>query len=233
MKSVRVYGKVADFAGNSIEAADVIIMDSRFEPIFKTKTDAGGLYCLDVAPGVYYALMAVRMSDYAKERFERSQVLDETARLEYWAWNVPASRDVELNIRYDRLEVYALNAFRPQGAVPSYIIYFRPMGLTRIMKTGMTPVDSILKIAPRLSEKDIEVFINGQRVEVLEINDVFESAGVNKLRGYLIQASIPDRTTTDTHDRIHVVVSDPDTGEQGESTVFVKKWKDGLRKVDT
>jgi len=51
--------------------------------------------------------------------------------LEYWAWNIPAYSDLEINTRIDGLEVYAMNAWVPQGAVPSFQIYFRPMSLKR------------------------------------------------------------------------------------------------------
>lgn len=57
--------------------------------------------------------------------------------LEYWAWNAPADTDLEINPRFDRLEVYAINAWRLQGAYPSYQIYFRPLGLSSVAKKVM------------------------------------------------------------------------------------------------
>jgi len=52
--------------------------------------------------------------------------------LEYWAWNIMAYQDLEINPCIDGLEVYAVNAWIPQGGMPSVQIYFRPMSLKRL-----------------------------------------------------------------------------------------------------
>ena len=88
----------------------------------KAVSGKDGRYSLAASKGQYMALLAVK--DY-QVKF-----------LEYWAWAVPAERDLEINPRFDRLEVYAINAWRPQGAYPSYQIYFRQMNPTRTIKNG-------------------------------------------------------------------------------------------------
>ncbi len=85
--------------------------------------------------------------------------------LEYWAWNVLAYHDVEIDARIDGLEVYAINAWMPQGATPSMQIYFRPMSLRRVkefsQRLGIKFPPSreelrslkVIDIAPRLTKK--------------------------------------------------------------------------------
>lgn len=115
-----ISGAVTDFEGRPIEGAQILLKDDRFRDAASTHSDAAGRYVLNPPKGRYTALLAVK--DY------------QTKHLEYWAWNVPADRDLEVNPRFDRLELYGVQAWRPPGAYPSVQIYFRPMSLTRVKK---------------------------------------------------------------------------------------------------
>lgn len=214
-QKVRVFGRVTDFEGRPIDGASVFIKDARFNNVAETISDSSGRYSVEVPKGRHLALLAVK--DY-QVRF-----------LEYWAWNVPAVRDLEINPRIDRLEVYAINAWRPQGAYPSYQIYFRPMGLTavteQIMEAGSMEEFNklpLLDIAPELSRNDIEVTIDGEAVAVLELNKVRESAGPGQaMFGYLIQVELPKKQAESDYSLITITLTDPKTGDKGEGSLFV------------
>lgn len=64
-------------------------------------------------------------------------------RLEFWAWNLPAYDDMELDIRYDKLELYGTNVISEYGGRKELLIYTRPMSVTKSidfsrLMTGLT-----------------------------------------------------------------------------------------------
>ncbi len=211
---VRISGRVTDFSNQPIGDAKVELLDSRFQTVVGTTTAADGTYALMAPKGNYMALVAVK--DYLAKS------------LEYWAWSVPAQKNLEIHPRFDRIEIYALNAWRPQGALPSYQIYFRPMSLTRIRKKaieaggrenlGMFP---LLDIAPDLSLKDIAATVDGETVKVLRINKIKEaSAPEQDMVGYVIQVALPKRKATKKYRVLIVTLADSETGEKGEASLF-------------
>lgn len=213
---VKIFGRVTDFAGHPVEGAAVELKTARFENAAEGTTDKEGRYSLTVPKGVYMALAAVK--DYRVKS------------LEYWAWTVPAERDLEINPRFDRLEVYGINAWRPQGGFPSYQIYFRPMSLTRTIKAveeagGMENLGklSVIDIAPDLSPDDIQVAIAGQAVKVLQVNKVREASGPNQyLFGYVIQVPLPEKKFVGDYFPITVTVTDKANGDKGEGCLFFR-----------
>jgi Carboxypeptidase regulatory-like domain len=214
--SATIYGRVTDFRGQPIEGASVELKDSRFETVAKAVSGKDGRYSLTAAKGQYMALLAVK--DY-QVRF-----------LEYWAWAVPAESDLEINPRFDRLEVYALNAWRPQGGYPSYQIYFRPMSLSRVIKKvteagGMENLGKfpLLDIAPELTAKDILVTIDGRAVKILKVNKVREAADPSQdMIGYVIQTDLPENKKAGEYSFITITLTDGETGEMGEGSVFFR-----------
>jgi hypothetical protein len=225
---IKIFGRVTDFKGHPIEGAMVMLKDNRFEDVATATSDKDGRYTLAAPKGHYMALAAVK--DY------------QIKNLEYWAWNVPGIRDLEINPRFDRIEVYAVNAWRPQGAYPSYQIYFRPMSLSRVVKKvmeagGMENFTKlpVIDIAPELSKNDIEVSIDGHKVEILEVNRVREAASQNQtMFGYLIQVGLPEKKTEWEYSVIAITLNDPATGEMGEGCYFVPSahinWTSGTKK---
>jgi hypothetical protein len=211
---VKIYGRVTNFKAQAIEGATVELKDAQFSNVATTNSGPDGRYSLVVPRGLYMALAAVK--DY------------QVRSLEYWAWNVPADRDVEINPRFDRLEVYGINAWRPQGAYPSYQIYFRPMSLSAVVKkvTEAGGLENfrglpVMDIAPALDKNDITVVIDGQNVNVLELNKVREAAGVHQyMFGYLIQVALPEKKTQREYSVITITLTDPVTGEKGEGCLF-------------
>jgi hypothetical protein len=215
-KRIRISGRVTDFSNQPIVGASVQLKNSSFQNVAEATSAADGSYALTVAKGNYMALTAVK--DY-QIKF-----------LEYWAWNVPANQDLEINPRFDRLEVYALNAWQPQGAYPSYQIYFRPMSLGEAGKKitaagGMENFGKLplMDIAPDLRLGDIAVTIDGEVVNVLKVNKILEAVGPKQdMVGYVVQAELPKQKTVKEYSIIIVTLTDHETGEKGEASLFVR-----------
>ncbi len=212
--TVKIFGRVTDFDGRPIEGATLELKNAHFENAAEGVSDKDGRYSLTAPKGTYMALAAVK--DYRVKS------------LEYWAWTVPAERDIEINPRFDRLEVYGINAWRPQGGYASYQIYFRPMSLTRTVKAvtdagGMENLGKlpVIDIAPELTADDIQVTIDGQPVKVLQVNKVREASSPSQyLFGYLIQVPLPEKKPTSEYFPIRITLTDRATGEKGEGCLY-------------
>lgn len=208
-------GTVRDFGGNPIDSANVLILDESFrQPLYQAVSDENGHYSLDVEKGSYYGMAVVNMNHYGKSR------------LEYWAWNVPAKEDIQINPRYDKMEVYALNAFRPQGAYPSYFIYFRPMSLSK-SKEKKQSGNKTMKISPDLEKSEINVEINGEKVEIFSVQKVREYVETRKghadyMYGYLLQTALPGQMKA-KYQKFRVALKDEETGDKGEAIYFLNE----------
>lgn len=218
-ETVKIYGKVTYFDNSLVAGAEVRIIKTSFnEPAYVLNADENGEYSVDVKKGVYLAMIIVK--DYIEKN------------LEYWAWNVPALEDLEINARMDRMEVYALNAFYPQAAGPVMYISFRPMSLTRVLalKKSREEMEAmpLTDIAPNLKNEDIEVTIGGQKVEILRIDRIVEKTSkTTGLVAYLIQTTRPADFGEPDYLRVHVTITDSENGDKGEGTFFRKKdeWR--------
>jgi len=83
---------------------------------------------------------------------------------------------------------------------------------------------NVLDISPELTKDDIRVEINGETVDVLEINKVTEFAGEGQsIFAYLVQTGVPAHNTDLDYDKICVTVTDRETGERGEGCFFCQK----------
>ena len=209
--SVTISGKVTDFNGQSIEGALIMIKGENFSQFVDTTcSDKTGQYSLLVKKGKYSGLAAVRMEDYSKTK------------LEFWAYEIPAYKNLNIDIRYDRLEVYGVNIFQVQGAYPGYTIYFRPMSLTRFATAYMN--SEIIDIAPPAHMIDIKVNINGESVNVNSILRVEEFAGKQKMYAYLIQTDL-GKPTDAKYNKFQIIVEDKENGDMGEAIYFKEKVK--------
>jgi len=209
--SVIISGKVTDFEGHPIPGSLVMIKGANFGRFVDTTySNKAGQYSLKVKEGNYSALAAVRMQDYGKTK------------LEFWANEIPAYQNLNINMRYDRLEVYGLNVFQVKGAYPGYTMYFRPMSLSRI--DAKDKDSQIIDIAPPADKIDIAVNINGEQVDVNLIQKVEEYAGDQKMYAYLIHTDM-GKSTEAKYDKIQVIVEDKENGDKGEAIYFKEKIK--------
>ena len=122
-ETVRIYGRVTDFNDNPIDSVTVRVKNKKFENLYETITDSKGYFSMNVLKDAYSSIYAIKLVDYGKTK------------LEYWAWNIPAFNDLEINPKYERMEIYGVNAFEPQvGPFETYMVYFRPMSLTKSLE---------------------------------------------------------------------------------------------------
>ncbi|MDR0363546.1 MAG: carboxypeptidase-like regulatory domain-containing protein [Bacteroidales bacterium] len=204
-----IKGRVTDFSGKPIAGALIEVKTNNFDMKYHAYSDVTGNYSVQVEPGTYLGIAAVRMQEYAKSK------------LEFWAWNVPAYNDMTINMRYDRLEVYGLNVFRIHGSYRGYTIYCRPMSLSKYLEWEKDP-NVVMDLAPAPDKIKIDVTVNGYPVRVNMVDRVQEFAGDNHCSGYMIYTDL-GTTTTKLYDEIRVTITDLETGEQGEAVYYKTK----------
>jgi hypothetical protein len=226
--SVRIYGQVTDFKDNPIDSVTVRLKNKSFENLHETITDKYGYYTMKVEKGTYNCLYAIKLADYGKKN------------LEYWAWNIPAYNNLELNPKYEKMEIYGMNAFEPQVSPhETYMVYFRPMSLSKaiVFQGNMSKKEieeeaiaekNTIDIAPTtISKEELLVSINDFKSEVVSINKITEYARRTYMHGFLIQIKKPmnsEKLDLD-YDKISIVLHSKETGEYGLGECFVKRSK--------
>lgn len=216
--SVRIFGRVTDFESRPLDSVSVLLKGNNFENLASATTGKDGNFSILAKRGKYYCIYAVKEADYAKTK------------LEYWAWNVPALADLELNPKYDRMEIYAVNAFEPQvGPWDSYMVSFRPMSLSKALSGGNSHKGKngdTIDIAPAsISAGELSVSINGMQAEVLAISKYPEAARGSFMWSYLIQIKKPNDypASFNGFDRISIILRSEETGESGMGECFVER----------
>jgi len=218
---VRIHGRVTDFNDIPQEGVVVHLKNENFDNLYSTHSGKDGSYELMVEPAVYFCMYSVQEAEYGKTR------------LEYWAWNIPALSDLEINPQYERLEVYALNAFKPQVTPhETFMVYVRPMSLSRQVskyglgvKPNIKPGD-VVDIAPaNLEAKDLDLRVNGKRTRIMSVSKVKEYARGSYIFGYLLQGVVTPGTTGPIpgYDLITLIVKDPETGDTGKGDYFYRR----------
>lgn len=208
--NVTISGTVSDYSGNAVPGADVIIKNEAFEDLYRTKSDCTGHYSIAVPPGLYSSMVAINLDDYAKNA------------LEFWTWNLDARKDRIIDIHYGKLEIYGVNIFRVQGAVPTFQIYFRPMSLTRY--SAVEDGDDIEKMCPPVDSLDITVEINSQSVRVLKKQQIEEYVNDGKsLKAALITVERPDMVDNESDFVFRIMATDIANGDSGEALYFMSE----------
>ena len=167
----RLYGRVTDFEGNPRPNCFITAHDAEFNALATVKSDAEGYYELWLPEKDFLAIAAADES-YSKET------------LECWVWDVRLNKDLELNLRYDKLEIYKLHGWFGQQVV---FLDFSPMSLT-LVKEAMESGASSENIWPKLSEGNVKVYVNDKEFEILTFTEHPEYLGQDTpaRNGYLI-----------------------------------------------
>ena len=130
-QSHTVTGRVTDYNGQPIDSCSVIIYNPDFSEAFEVLSNSEGYYKIDSVPqGRYAAIAAMRVSEYPRVM----QVPFNKMKLEFWAWNVILNQDLNLDIRYDKLELYGTKAFFEYGGRQELLVYTRPMSVTKVVR---------------------------------------------------------------------------------------------------
>jgi hypothetical protein len=202
-----ISGKLTDFSDNPLNGGQIILKGDDFEDLLTVVTDDEGRFTLSAKSNTYNALYAVK--DY-KTKF-----------LEFWFWDLPLNRDLDLHIKIDGLEIYGIKAWRTwRGA----LVYFRPMSLKRYGALGRPDKTKLALISPQLRIEDINVSLDGRSTQVWAINKVQEKAdsSENYMDAYLIH--IDDQRSTKGKDwqMLRIELFDRETGEHGQGCAPLK-----------
>lgn len=227
---VTVSGRVTDYDGRPIDSATVSWMNPAFNGQYYAATDADGRYTARIPKGRYAYGGGINMAEYPNAGSVLSQ---EDQRLEFWAWNFIADRDTICDFRYHRLEVYGVNAFQVQGAMPGYTVYFRPMSLTRSQAAARrfpgwerdADFRGNVALAPPIDSARIEVTINGEAVGIRLAQEVKEYFGEGVWsNAYLLFVDRPKNNTSVKSFKI--AMEDLGNGDKGEATYMLEEQTD-------
>lgn len=225
-ETVTISGKVTDFEGNPIDSSIVKLNYPDFgTAAYETYTDKEGYYTLsNVKKGKYTSLFAMRMKEYPRA----NAVEEKDMRLEFWAWNVIADRDMTINPRYDKLEVYGTTVFQEFGGSPGFFVYFRPMSVTKYVsyskeiylnkKEAEKNMD--VSIAPEFL--DIKIYADNESVKVNSIQQIELFTGDVKypMKGYLLQVDKPKSKPSKPYIVFRIEAENKEYNEKGESIYF-------------
>jgi hypothetical protein len=105
------------------------------------------------------------------------------------------------------------------------MVYFRPMSLTRALPVKNKEL-SVYYIAPdSLSEKDIDIKMNGIITQIVNISKVKEYARGKIIFGYIVQfkKSGAENSESQDYNKIEITVTDPENGDKGKSISYIKR----------
>ena len=193
-ETITLSGKVTDFEGNVIDSCLVQVLHPDFSTAYETYTNQKGNYTIkEVKKGKYMALYAIRPKEYPR----RNAVPDKDKRLEYWAWNLIADRNLTINPRYHRLELYGLTAFRIQGVLGLWV-YVRPMSLGKLLQypdeiyTNKERIDREVDVSVSPENFRAKAFVDNEPVKILSMQPINEYTADNKkpMTGYILHLDI-------------------------------------------
>ncbi len=220
---VTITGHVTDYQNNPLDSVSVTWQDKRFtKAVAETTTDRKGYYEIKLKKGRYYCMSALNMEQYI---VTGSTLPAEDLRLEFWGWNYIVDRDTVFNMQYHRLEVYGINVFSIQGGTPGYMIYCRPMSLTKTLDYGL-PSKGKVRLAPSPENMKIKVTVNGEEVAVLNKQEVEEYwSETESTNAYLLTVDLPKKRNALPYLVFRVQMTDLENGDMGEATYFLEKKK--------
>ena len=222
--TITISGRAMDFDGNPIDSCIVKVLYSDFTIAYFTYTNKEGYYSIpDVVKGKYMAIYAIRPKEYPREL----KVAEKDMRLEFWAWNVVADKDLTINPRYNRLELYGTTVFKQNGGYPTMIIYTRPMSLGRLLSYGQDMWKDKKKadteggdISAEPENISFKVYADDIPVKIQSVQPVMEYVGGRRQMAYIIYTELP-KTRPDKYCIFRIEASNNAYGgEKGENLYF-------------
>lgn len=196
--TITISGRATDFNGNPIDSCFVALFYPNFSVAYSAYTDNDGFYSIpNVEKGKYMAIYAIRPNEYPKEL----KVAEKDMRLEFWAWNVVADKDLTINPRYHRLELYGTTVFKSNGGYPGMTIYTRPMSLGRMLSYGQDVWSSKVKsekteeidLSVEPDQIEFKVYADDVPVAIQSVQAVREFIGGPRQMAYLIYIDLPKK----------------------------------------
>jgi hypothetical protein len=241
--SVTIHGRVTDFHGNPIDSCTVEWMATNFESITETVTNKEGYYTARIHKGKYQSMAAIYVPSYVHVASKNGWP-ENKQRLEFWAWNFIADRDTTFDIRYHRMEAYGIHAFTVPGAMPTYLIFVRPMSLTRFLafqkkypkdvkyaqnvsnvkQTHLQKDARVDNLAPAAKNLKVKIWIDGEEVTLLQKQEVNEYVNAHEVENaYMLSVDRPKRVTNLPYIVFKVELTDLENGDQGEGYYYLEK----------
>lgn len=204
----RLYGRVTYFDGTPVKNPMVLTNND-----IKVIGNEEGYYEVCLAEKEEY--IAIFNKEYSKEA------------LECWLYDVNLIKDMELNVRIDKFEIYRLHGWYGEHSVN---IHFVSMSLTKVLESMKYISDESYEnndIWPEVSEENIKVYIGDIEQKIVAFKEVedflyYEDKGKTSRPAYLISIA----RETMVNDIIKVVISNKalkdnkEMIEKGESYYF-------------
>lgn len=177
-----ISGSIRDINDKPLRAFLSVGPDEFTSPI-TVWSDAGGRFSVEL-PERAYNIFYVDDHTYG------------VSTLEMWGWHMVVDRDESYNFMVGNGEVYNLHAWPNDGGFGTYFVYFRPMVLPLTKEpTAKTTLNSrvfdVTAIAPRLRPEDLSVCLNGTRVDIVSLQQVYETGlpanAAKAMPAYLVQ----------------------------------------------
>jgi hypothetical protein len=223
--TITISGQVTDFEGNPIDSCMVQLMHKDFSTAYYTYSDKAGHYTLkDVEKGKYMAMYALCPKEYPRE----NAVPEEDMRLEFWAWNVIADKNLTINPRYHRLELYGFQVFEVMGSGPYLMAYVRPMSLGKYISYSKdvyldkSEAEKVANISVQTNDIEFKLYADNEPLTIHSVQSVEEYGGENNqsITGFFLQfdrpKKIPDSYCIFRIEATHKLFG----GEKGENLYF-------------
>jgi hypothetical protein len=194
--TITISGQVTDFEGNSIDSSVVILMHRDFSTAYETYSNEMGYYILDnVEKGQYMAMYAMRLKEYPRS----NAVSEENMRLEFWAWNVIADKDLTINPRYHRLELYGFQIFEVMGGAPYLMAYVRPMSLGKYLAyekdiyLNKEKAEKVADISAEPENIEFKIYAGNEPLTIHSVQPLIEYGGEDNqgIRNFFLQFDRP------------------------------------------
>jgi hypothetical protein len=179
-KYAKLSGNITDFNGNPFPAAFKLCRIGFNDNGMGVWSDKNGVYSIIVPKGIYNAFYVCDNS-YNKTS------------LENWSWHMIVDQDEKHDFKVGTGEVYSLCAWANNGGFGTLFLFFRPMFLStvyhgeysvEINKKNFTVTD----ICPKINIDDINVTMNGYRLENISLQQFYETGGQNNaMPAYILQ----------------------------------------------
>jgi len=231
--TITISGQVTDFNGNPIDSCVVQLYHRNFTTAHETYSNKTGHYALEgVEKGQYMAMYAIRPKEYPRQ----NAIPEEDMRLEFWAWNVIADKDLTINPRYHRLELYEFQVFEVFGGAPYLMAYVRPMSLSKYIAYGKDVYldkeksEKVADISVELKDIEFKLYVGDEPLTIHSVQPLIEYQGENNqgVRAFFLQFDRPKEFSGGDYCVFRIEAIHNSLGiEKGENLYFyeLKKYK--------
>ena len=223
-ETVTFSGRVTDFEGNPVDSSIVKIVYPDFSNAYETYSDKNGYYKLEnIKKGKYVAMFVMRPEEYPRA----NAVPEKDMRLEFWAWNVIADRDLTINPRYQKLELYGTTVFEELGGMPVLFVYFRPMSLTKLLKHSKEVYldkkksEEVADLSISPENLEVKIFADDEQLKIIAVTPVEDGLSKSsKHLSYLVQVERPKTRPDKPYVIFRVEAVNKEFDEKGENLYF-------------